>query len=246
MDNKIHEAFNAIVEFVNDLWIVFGDPKRSSPLALYRRLISHIKPTDVDAIDKILYGFKIFLTTYDDAILNNKLDLIPRGVTIQYSRSKAAFLEIQKYIYKTKNEPDTRETIRIHLVTISAILEPSEKKLSELDKKIEDLTKGLNNKESEFISNIMTKAKDSFSDENMGTDPTQAILGLFSSGVIQDMVVGMQHGVSSGELDMHRLLGSMQNMLGNIIPPQSAPVSPNPIHTPSIESSPITEVKDID
>jgi len=54
------EAFNAVVSFVNDLWEVYGNPKKVSPLALYRRLISHIKPTQKEGIHKTLSGFVEF------------------------------------------------------------------------------------------------------------------------------------------------------------------------------------------
>ena len=63
----------------------------------------------------------------------------------------------------------------------------------------------------------MHKAKSSMEDIDT-ENPGQAIMGLLSSGVIQDMVVGLQQGVSSGEMDMQKLLGSMQSAIGAIIP----------------------------
>ena len=110
-----------------------------SPLALYRRLIEHIKFTDADSINKVLSGFRQFLVPYEDAIINNNLGAIPRGTTIKYGEGKTAYLEIQKYIYQTRHDSETREAIRQHLVTISAILEPDRKKLEELDKRLSEL-----------------------------------------------------------------------------------------------------------
>lgn len=211
-------SFNAIKGFVDDLWAVYGN-KTQKMLALYRRLISHINPkTDAEPMNKVLSGFRQFLATYEDAIMKNRLDTIPRGTVIKYGPNSKFHLEIQKYIYKSLNDKETLEVIRQHLVTISAILEPDTKKIDEL-KKIDDVTKVFNDgsNEGDFIMDIMDKAKDSM--ENINTDnPTQAIAGLMQSGIIQKLTVGLKHGVESGEMDMSKLLMSMQTAIGSLIP----------------------------
>lgn len=233
MDEKYVKAFNAVVGFVGDLWSVFGSPKKASPLALYRRLIDHIKFTDEEAINKVLCGFRQFLVIYEDAIINNNLDSIPRGTVIKYGEAENIFIEVQKFIYQTKNDPETREAIRQHLITISTILEPNSKKLEELDKRLSDLNLNLDSKEGEFITGIMHKAKDTMESADIN-DPTQAIFSLMGSNVIQDMVAGLQHGVSSGEMDIQKLLGSMQTAIGTMMPP----VNNSP------PKKPIEEIKD--
>lgn len=244
MKERFFRAFNAVVTFVNDLWEVFGSAKKVSPLALYRRLIEHIKFTDADSINKVLSGFRQFLVSYEDAILKDNLDIIPRGTVIKYGEGKTAYLEIQKYIYQTRNDTETREAIRQHLVTISAILEPDSKKLEELDKRLSGLNIDVDSKEGEFITGIMHKAKDSM--EEVDTEnPGQAIMGLLSSGVIQDMVVGLQQGVGSGEMDMQKLLGSMQNAIGAIMPPpneKQGSSSSSPLSIPQEQE--IKEIED--
>ena len=240
MDEKYVKSFNAVITFVNDLWEVFGTPKKATPLALYKRLISHIKFADAEAINKVLSGFRQFLVTYEDAIMHNNLDSIPRGTQIKYGDSTSIYLDIQKFIHQTKNDPDTREAIRQHLVTISAILEPDSKKLEELDKKLEDLNINLDSREGEFITGIMHKAKDSM--EQVDTEnPGQAIMGLLNSGVIQDMVVGLQQGVNSGEMDMQKLLGSMQTAIGAVMPP---PQQGGPSNGGENSSRAVKEIKD--
>ena len=243
MDEKYIKAFNAVVTFVNDLWEVFGNSSKASPLNLYRRLICHIKPTDVDAINKALSGFRQFLITYEDAILTDNLDVIPRGVLIKYGTSKGVFLEIQKYIYQTKNDSETREAIRQHLVTISAILEPNEKKMGELEKRIGDLNVDPGTKEGEFITGIIRKAQDTM--QGVDTDnPTQAIMGMLSSGVIQDVIVGLQQGVGSGEMDLSKLLGSMQTAIGAITSQQPSSGGGHPQAQATSSTPEIEEVAD--
>lgn len=242
MEEKFLRAFNAVITFVNDLWEVFGSAKKVSPLALYRRLIEHIKFTDADSINKVLSGFRQFLVPYEDAIINNNLGSIPRGTTIKYGEGKTAYLEIQKYIYQTRNDSETREAIRQHLVTISAILEPDRKKLEELDKRLSELNIDTDSREGEFITGIMHKAKNSM--EQVDTEnPGQAIMGLLSSGVIQDMVVGLQQGVNSGEMDMQKLLGSMQTAIGAIMPPP-VPSTTNQGSSSSSSSSSLSDPQD--
>jgi hypothetical protein len=241
MDEKYIKAFNAVITFVHDIWDVFGNPKKATPLALYRRLIEHIKFADSDAINKVLNGFKEFFSMYEKSILSNNLDSIPRGVVIRYGESKSVYLDIQKYIYQTQKDPETRAAIRQHLVTISAILDPDSKKLEELDKRINELNIDLDSKEGEFITGIMHKAKSSM--ENVDTEnPGQAIMGLLSSGVIQEMVSGLQYGVSSGEMDMQKLLGSMQTAIGSIMPPPTQ--STRNTQKSEISEKGIKEIKD--
>lgn len=232
MDEKYVKAFNAVVTFVNDLWEVFGEPKKASPLALYRRLIDHIKFTDVDAINKALCGFRQFLATNEEFILGD-IERIPRGEVIPYGTSERVYLEIQKYIYMTRDDKDTQEAIRHHLVTISAILEPDQKKIEELERRMESMNLR-ETKEGEFISNIMNKAKGVMENTSVET-PQQAIMGLLGSGVIPDMMSGLQQGVGSGEMDMRRLLTTMQSAIGAMIP-QSPAASSSSQSLPAIQN----------
>ena len=239
MDDKYLKAFNAVVTFVNDLWDVFGDSKRVTPLALYRRLIEHIKFTDVQAINKSLSGFREFLVTYEDAILTD-IETVPRGAVIRYGTSDKVLLEIQKYIYKSDHE--TREVIKKHLLTIYAIIEPDDKKIAELERgpprplSIEELPIDNDTREGQFITSIMHKAKGTM--ENVdANNPGAAIMGLLQSGVIQDMVVGLQAGVGSGEMDMQKLFGSMQAAMSAVAPGITNSALPPPSNPSSAAAS---------
>ena len=69
----------------------------------------------------------------------------------------------------------------------------------------------------------MEKAKNNMSTVNT-QDPMQAMMSIFQSGIIQEMVVGLQEGVGSGQMNMQTLLGTMQSAIGSIMPPQSLQV----------------------
>lgn len=215
---------------VDGLWELFGSSKQVTPLALYHRLIQHIKEEDPGpGIERCVSGFATFFRTYSACLSDSEemMKTIPRDTVIRYGSSKNVYLEIQKYLYKARG--DNREIIRQHLLTISAIIEPSEAALAELDAAAPLLERmGLNDgsKEGEFVTGIMQKAKSAM--ENVETDdPSAAIMGLFSSGIVTDMVQGLQSGVQDGTMDMNKLLGSMQGALASVMPPPQ-PGAPAP------------------
>lgn len=216
MDKNFDGAFEAITAFVGDLWNVHQTNK-PTPLALYHRMIKHInKEHSESGIKDSVNGFIEFFSKYEKCILENNLDSIPRGVTIRYGRSEKVFLEIQKYIHQSSNDLETRDAIRKHLITISSILEPDTRKFEELEKKnglnIDDTTP-----EGKFLSNIMKDAQNSVGDVN-NDNPTAAMASIFTN-VVPNLIGGLQSGVNSGNLDMYKLMGTMQQVLSSIIPP---------------------------
>lgn len=217
-NKKNIDAFGAIVHFVNDLWEVFGSKNATSGLALYHRLIGRIGLSEIDNIKKVVDGFNEFLLSHENSIVNNKLENIPRGVSIKYGGSDKIQIEVQKFIYQS--DPTTKEIIRQHLLTISTILNPKKEKIAQLEKRINELNIDTSTKEGKFITGIMDKAKTSMT--NVSTeDPMQAMMSIFQSGIIQEMVVGLQQGVGSGEMNMQSLLGTMQSAIGSMMPPQT-------------------------
>lgn len=217
-DSKV--AFRAIRDFVDDLWDLFDNKsKKTTPLGLYRRLTQCIKEDEPGpGIDKCLSGFRLFLTTYSGCLSdpNEMMETIPRDTVIRYGTSKNVYLEIQKYLYQTKG--DDREVIRQHLLTIAAIIEPSEEALASLENAGNILGKmGLNDdsNESKFIGNIMGRARSAM--ENVNTeDPSEAIMGLLGSGLVPDIIQGLQSGVENGSLDMNKLLGGLQGAMASM------------------------------
>jgi len=228
MDNCEDEklAFRAIKELVEDLWDLFGNPKKANPLALYRRLINHIDEEEPGpGIQKCVSGFKTFIVANSEFLSNSTrmMKSIPRNSVIYYGDSNSVFLEIQKFLFQAQDE--NREAIRQHLLTISAILDPNERNLTDLEDSSPILEKmGLNDgsREGDFVSGIMNKAKNTIGSLDDTDDPSVAIMGLFSSGIITDMVKGLQSGVQDGSMDMNRLLTSMQGAMASVIPPSSS------------------------
>nr|QBK86665.1 MAG: uncharacterized protein LCMAC102_04620 [Marseillevirus LCMAC102] len=185
MDEKYIKAFDSIVTFVSDLWETFGNPKVVSPLSLYNRIINHIKHTDEKAIGKVLSGFQQFFDEHE--ILNQNFN-IPRGTVIKYGENTNIVIEIQKFIHKS--DSSTKEIIRQHLVTISAIIEPNKEKIDELEKRIENL------------------------DIKQVENP---IAGLLNNEIFQKLFEGIQTGVGSGQMDAPQQVGNIDTHEGNFI-----------------------------
>ncbi len=232
MDEGYAQAFGAVEDFVELLWDNFKIPKKATPLSLYRRIVTHIRnkkteSLNEDGVNKVLSGFRQFLCTYESQIMNNSMDKIPRGTVIKYGDRTDICLEIQKYIYicSQKGYEDTSDLIREHLITISAILEPNKDKMNEklahlghleFPSNLEnleslDLNIDTTTKEGQFIGNIIERTKNSVGETEDGRPPD--MMGLLQSGIIQDMFQGMQ-GVANGEMDMMKMVGTMQNALG--------------------------------
>ena len=269
MDQKYIQGFGAVEDFVDLLWDNFKVSKKATPLSLYRRIVTHIRnkktgSLNEDGVNKALSGFRQFLCVYETQIMENNMDKIPKGTVIKYGDRKDICLEIQKYIYLCgqKNDEDTRDLIREHLITISAILEPNKDKMDEklaqlghlenssnLDN-LESL-EGLNlnidtsTKEGQFIGNIIERTKNSVGESEDGRPPD--MMGLLQSGIIQDMFQGMQ-GVANGEMDMMKMVGTMQNALGALASasqPQDTSELPERRGFPDGKVEEIEDVKDV-
>lgn len=211
-------TFDAIKDFLSELWGVFGSPTQKTPLALYNRLISKVEFEHLNqGVDKYISGFKIFFTNFEKSLETSKEFLnIPRETVIRYGDSNKVYIEIQKYIYKSTKEQ--KEVIRQHLLTIAATIDPSEKKLSALNSNaaiLEKMGRG-GSAESRQIQNVMDKAKKAMSKVETD-DPTEAIAALFSSGVITDMMKDFQGGMENGTLIPEKLMSSLQESLTGVM-----------------------------
>ena len=114
---------------------------------------------------------------------------------------------------------DNENIIWNHLITIGAIIHPKanlkeilkEKKESEPEElEITDILNSDGSPEEDVIANMMNKVQMS-ADPNT-TDPNQAMQQLMSGGGLMDMVKDMTTGMQNGDLDISKMLGSLQKM----------------------------------
>ncbi len=227
--DKNIKAFQAITEFISALVESFN-MNTANPLTLYHRLISHIKPGDTIAINKSVGGFIEFFEEFGKHIFSGALQNIPPGTRINYGDGKTAYISIQLFLHKSA--PDAREIIRQHLMTVAAILQPERiveaKPLPapavDPDQVGSDPSSipipgvDLATAEGKFINTIMNKARVSMANVNVD-NPAMAGMALMQSGIMQEMMAGLNNGVDGGSFNMVSLMSQMQGAMALMMAP---------------------------
>jgi hypothetical protein len=203
MTENLHlVAFKAISNFVNDLNDVFGKDQKS--LTLYSRLISKTTLSHADAIEKHVNAFKSFCISNREVIQEKNYEELENPTILYSSR---VFIDL-KHIFKIA-DAETRDVIWNHILAISAILDPASCAKEILKKSIQ--TTGDSSAEENFLTGIMTEIE---SQVQPDTDPNQAIASILSSGMIPKLVNSLNEGMSSGQLDLSKMMNSVQKIIG--------------------------------
>jgi hypothetical protein len=200
-------CFKAVCNFVNDLNDAFGN--KYKPLKLYNRLISKTQICHETAIKKHLKVFTNFCVSNREVFLERDSKKLV-NTKLEYSSNVYFDMSI---IFSFADE-FTKNIIWKHLLTISAFLDPAGK-AKEILKKIQEENKDSAD-ESDFLSDIISKVEKNIKPDS--DNPMEAVNNIMQSGVFTDLLSGMQNGLSSGKLDMNKLLGTVQKMvtkLGN-------------------------------
>jgi hypothetical protein len=194
MNDQTFKAFKHISNFISALAEEYGNEYR--PLKLYHHLLNKTRVNHTDAIAKHIKLFGDFCVANREAISEKNATNL-KDTVISYSQKVSFdFTEIFKIVKK-----EDTDMIWSHILTISAVLDPA-------GKAKEILQKSPSN-ESDFLSNIITKVEENVSPD---ADPVSAVASLMNSGILTDMMTGMQ----SGSLDMGKLLGVAQGMISTL------------------------------
>jgi hypothetical protein len=200
-------AYKAIVNFINELNEVFGESQRS--LRLYSHLLSKTSPAHKMVVAKHIDSFRKFCVANREAILT-KSKLVKD--TVVYS--KKVYVDIQSILNSSDRE--TAKVIWTHIMTISALVDPTAKVKELLKSQAE--TSGDN--EVNFLTNMMSKVEShvdaSSLSSQMNSNPMNVISGLMTSGIFNDIVSNMGSEIQDGNLDFGKLIGTVQNMMTTI------------------------------
>ena len=222
MSNKNYEliAFKAISDFTKELCENFTSnvKDKNHSLKLYDHLLNKTPLSHDKAIKKHIDAFRLFCIENRDAIKSRNPSLMTNNKVSYSSRVYIDFSSIFKDADK-----DTSAIIWKHLLTISALVDPAGK--------AKDILKNnTDSKEASFLSDIINKVE---SNVNPNSNPLEAITSIMSSGVFTDLVAGMNTGIQNGELDLGKLMGTVQTMcstLSSDIDKKSDNVSENPLN----------------
>jgi hypothetical protein len=203
MDTNII-IFKTISTFIIDLSELYG--KRQHSLSLYKRLISKTAIVHEKAIDKNIDIFKTFCIQNREAIQSKNETLLTNPL-LKYS--DRVFINMAD-IFKMADE-ESKEVIWRHLLTISAFLDPVSN-AKKILKEMQETETG--SKEENFLTGIIEKVENSIDPQATSQNPMQAVASIMQSGVFTDLITSMQTGIESGELNINKLMGTVQGMLG--------------------------------
>ena len=195
--------FKAISSFVTNLNECYGPVQKT--LQLYARLISKTTLVDEAPIKRHIDAFQTFCQMNKEAILekNNA-----KFVEERISYNERVYIDMAQIFRKAQTSE--KRIIWQHLLSICALVDPRSKAKETLKDFINTENSG---KEEEFLSDIFDRVGNNIESEG---NPLQAVGNLMSSGIFTDIVGTMSSGLESGDLDLGKLMGSMQGMVAGI------------------------------
>lgn len=193
--------FKAIASFVHDLNEIYGE--KYKPLLLYSHLLEKTGVIHEEPIKKHIQIFQTFLIENDEAIVQ-KNETKFKTTMIHYSEK--VFLDMKEVFQIAGTD---KKTIWQHLLTLSALLNPSSKAKDILRKEKEN-----QEPEEDFLSSLVEKVGQHI--DPTSTNPMDSMNNLVSSGVFGELMNNMDKGISNGTLDMGKMVGSLQTMIGSL------------------------------
>lgn len=201
-------TFKCICNFIKDVNDSFGKHQKS--LLLYAALIEKTGIIHEEPIKKHIACFHDFVHKNEDAIMQKNVGAF-QDYRIQYSEK--VFIDMKDVFMRA--DKDETEVIWKHLITLLAVLEPSSQAKRMLKEEQEKKQKrGDTANEEQFLTNIIDKVSNQI--EPGTQNPADMMTNLMSSGVFTDLVENMNQGLTNGELDLGKMIGSLQNMIGSL------------------------------
>lgn len=215
MDDSKLSIFNAIMSFVQDLDTGFD--KTHKPIALYNRLLEKTTLKDIPAIGKHITGFERFFNKYPNYLKNGSVE---KDAKIMYS--DRVFLDIGNIL--STADKDMQQHILRHLKYIYSIInkgtEAGKAALKEL--KAETGTTAdidlPNTTEGNFIKDTLTEMTEHFENIEDTGNPMAMMTGMMQSGFFQKFMGDLQTKMSSGEMDMKSLMGTVTSVISDVTP----------------------------
>ena len=202
-DDTLLIGFKAVCNFVKDLSTEFG--KKHKPLRLYDRLASNTQISHDKAIKKHMDIFQQFCITNRTAIKTKDVSKLT-NTKLEYS--DRVYIDIGHIFHIADDE--TRPVIWQHLLTISAIVDPSGKAKEVLIKDEKENSAGSDN----FLEDIIEKVKNTVKPD---ANPMEAMASLMSSGLLTEVMTGLQTNISNGKLNFPKIMGTVQKLMGNML-----------------------------
>jgi hypothetical protein len=201
-------VLDAIHSFVNDLAEVFvGEAKHFRPLELYCYLINKTNIGHYGATAKHAEAFTAFCIANREAIVSKKQDLFSQTI-ISYSNK--VYIDIEAIFEGA--DADCQNAIWKHLLKISALVDPAGRAKEVLRQSGKGESTG-GGAEANLLTDIISKVEEHV-DPN--ASPMEAVSSMLQSGIFTDLISNMNGGMQDGSLDLSKLMGTVQSMVGSI------------------------------
>lgn len=216
MEDNTLIVFNSITKFVHSLNECFGEKQRS--LQLYSRLIEKTTIIHEGPIQKHITAFKSFCNNNQEAIYEKDET---KFTQTNVSYSERVFINMSE-IFENASSSE-KETIWKHLLLLMVRFDPSGRAKKILKESLKKSKESSENEEN-FLNNIINKVEKNVSPSD---NPMQAVSSVMSSGLFTDLIGSMTSGLNNGELDLSKLMGTVNGMVNNIadksdMPPEMA------------------------
>ena len=207
-DEKNLIVFNTFSKLIEELHKSFGE--KCEGLKLYNRIIEKTAVVHKKAIDRHISELTTFCKENSEAIYGrDDSQLVKKDIT--YSEN----ISIDMSAVFGLAEDDEKETIWKYFLIISAYVNPTGKVKEYFDKKKNDPDYQYKS-EDDFLKNMVKKVEGTVREDQ---NPMEAVGSILSSGVFTDLVSDMNNGLKSGNLDLAKLMGSVQNLAKEAQPP---------------------------
>jgi hypothetical protein len=208
-DDKVVYLFRYIVNFISDLNDTFGETDNG--LQLYNLLLEKTGIINEEPIKKHISIFTEFLNVNKDAILEKNIENM-KVWNITYSDKVCVDL---KTIF-SKADEENQNVIWEYLLSLLAVFVPdSNAKEKILSTKVETVSEQTGNKnEGDFLQNLIKKVESNI--DPTQENPADIMNNILSNGFFNDVVNDMNKGLVDGELDLGKMVSSLQGLLGNL------------------------------
>jgi hypothetical protein len=218
----VQKRFNTLKRFVHEMASFFEE---DLSLKLYNHLL---KKTTLKNRGPVARHVKLF----EEFCVANRKQIVESNTALTLSRieySSRVYIDFSKIfedISKEENAADTQAILFEHLLVLSMVFDPEGKasdvlKAKKADSTPEELRELFN--DNPFLSDMMKKVE---SQVKPGANPMEAMTSMMSSGLLQELVTGMQENIENGDLDMEQLMSSVQKMTSSLPPEQLQALKP--------------------
>lgn len=196
------DVYKKITEFVSDLNATFGNRQHS--LQLYNRYLE----TKVHGEEEKRNHIDIF-----SKFINENEEAISSRDTIKLKETNIIFNK--KCIIKLGEifkiaDNDAQKAIWNHLLVIKTAINPTDEAVKNIQEMVDTSTT-----EGKFINTMFEKISGSI---NPNEDPQSALMSMFSSGLVPQLVGDMTSKMEKGEINMNSLMSTFQGLIGQVSP----------------------------